>query len=126
MKRLCASKNSRQRLESCPDNIVFRLLSRQRTPGSLCMKTHHPRACILRAILVFHPARVDAPGGTILCNLFEEIQMRVEEKRKPWRKLVNIHALSNSGFNISKTICECESKLLHRGRPCFTDMITAH
>src|ERR1041385_1814559 len=116
MKRLCASKNSRQRLESCPDNIVFRLLSRQRTPGSLCMKTHHPRAGILRAILVFHPARVDAAGGTILCNLLEEIQVRVEEKGKPGSKLVNIQTLRNSCFDISKSICERKGKFLHRRR----------
>src|SRR5215472_2955537 len=67
----------------------------------------------------------DAPRGTILSNLFEEIIVRVEEKRKLRNKFIDIEPSTHSPFDILESVAQGKSQLLNRRGARLADVVAA-
>ena len=90
MQALGTAEHGSQRLQGNPDNVVFRLLGRQRDAGGLGVEAAEPGAGILRAKGFAHLPGPDAAGGPKLGNLFKKIVVAVEKEAQARRKIVNI------------------------------------
>src|SRR5947199_46057 len=75
--------SSRSRCERGAGDVELGLLGGQRHAGGLCVEAQLPRPLVLRAVLLTHPARPDAASRAELGDLLEEVDVRVEEERKP-------------------------------------------
>ena len=78
-----------QRLQRRAHHVVVGLLRGERASRRLRVKSQRPRARQFRAKPLGHHPVPDAPRGAVLGDLLEEIVVRVEEKRKPRRELVD-------------------------------------
>jgi len=81
MERLSAAQYGRQSFQRRTHNIVLGLLRSERDAGSLGVEAHQPGLGILRAVLLAHESRPDSASRAELCNLLEEINVRVPEER---------------------------------------------
>src|SRR5215813_8167931 len=89
------------------------------------MKTQRPGAGIFRAVALRDGFVPDAASRAILGNLLEEIAVRVEEKGKLRRKIVNLHAATQSPFDILHAVPQCEGEFLYSGRTSFANVVAA-
>src|SRR6266436_3796814 len=89
VKGLAAAENGRERLNGHANDVVFRLLRGERRTGGLRVETQHQRARIFRTKTFHHDFRPQAARGAILANFFEQIAVRVEEKRKLRREFID-------------------------------------
>ena len=78
---------------------------------------------MLRAEAFGHRAIPDAARRAILRNLLEEVVMRVEEKRKPGREIVDREPAAQRPFHILHAVVESEGELLQRRRASLADVI---
>src|ERR1019366_10024803 len=92
MQRLSSAKHRGEGLKRHPSDVVVRLLCGEGNTRSLSVEAHQPRALVLRTETVLHQAVPDFPRRTILCDLFEEIVVRVEEKRQPRAEFIHVEA----------------------------------
>jgi len=69
MQRLRPTQHGGKSLQSCPDNIVLRLLGSKSRSGGLGVKTQHPGARVLRLEMLAHNARPHAPRRAELGDL---------------------------------------------------------
>src|SRR5438552_14029880 len=90
MQRLRAAEHRRQRLQGDADDVVVRLLGRERAAGGLRVEAELLRARVGRAEAVAHDARPKAPGRAELRDLLEKVVVRVEEERQPLPELVDV------------------------------------
>ncbi len=79
---------------------------------------------LLRAVFFAHVARVDSACRPELGDLFEEVDMRVEEEREARRKRVDVHAGSHAGFDVSEAVGERERQLLRGRRARLANVVT--
>src|ERR1700730_9613960 len=89
VKRLAAAENCGEGLNGHADNVVFRLLRGEGGTGRLRVETKHQRTGISRAKAFGHDAGPQTAGGAVLGNLFEQVVMGIEEKRKLRRELID-------------------------------------
>ena len=87
------------------------------------MEAQLPRLGIFSAVHIAHAARIDAAGGAELADLFEEIDVRVEEKRKTRCKGIDVHARFHGRLDIGKAVGKRKGEFLHGRRARFADVI---
>ena len=92
VQRVGAAEHRRQRLQRGADDVVVRLLRRQRDAGGLGVEAQLPGALVSRLEAVAHHFRPELAGGAELGDLLEEIAVRVEEERDARREIVDIEA----------------------------------
>src|SRR5205807_457584 len=80
VQRLRAAEHRRHCLEGGADDVVLRLLRGERTSRRLRMKAKCKRASGFCAVLRLHATRPDAACGAELRDLFEKVDMRIEEE----------------------------------------------
>src|SRR2546430_7793312 len=108
------------------NDVVVRLLGRERTARCLGVEAQPPGARIARLEALDHGLMPDAPRGTILSNLLEEIIVRVEEKGKLGYKLVHLKAATHSPFDILESVAQGKSQFLNRRGACLADRSEEH
>src|SRR6266404_6280218 len=123
MQRLSPAERRRHRLVRHANDVVHRLLRRERDTRGLRVKAHHQRARVLRAVPIPHVARPDAPGGTELRYLLEEIVVDVPEEGETWGKRIDIETARDPAFDIREAVSESERELLSRRCACFSDVV---
>ena len=111
------------RLERDAHDVVLRLLRRRAAAGGLRVEAQLPRARILRAVLLAHVARVDPARRAKLGDLFEEVDVRVEEERKARRERIDVHSGGHAGLDVRKAVGERERQLLRRRRTGLANVI---
>ena len=87
---LRAAEHAGQRLDRDAGDVELGLLRGERHARGLRVEPQLHRALGLGAVALFHPARPDATGGAELADLFEEVDVGVEEERQPRRELVDV------------------------------------
>src|SRR5260370_35824772 len=80
------------------------------------MKAELPRAVILRAIALAHPARPDPASGAELRDLLEEVDVGVEEERQARCEVIDAHPSFDARVDVCHSIGERERELLCGGR----------
>ena len=89
------------------------------------MKPHHERLRILCSVFVSHTACPDSPGGTHLCNFFEEIVVHIPEERQARCKRVHVQSSRRRTLDIFEAVGQGECQLLDSCRTCFSNVISA-
>jgi len=77
-------------------------------PGCLSMEPQRPGARIFRFVTLDHGFVPDAASGAVFGDLFEEIVVRVEEKRKLRNEGVDVHAAAHAPFDVLEAIAQRE------------------
>src|SRR5436853_545828 len=72
---------------------------------------------------VFHYLIPDLPGRPILCDLFEEIVVRIEEEAKAWTELVHVQAPAERPLDVLHSIIKRKREFLERCGACLPDVI---
>src|SRR6267154_94920 len=125
MQRLRAAHNRRKRLHSGSDDVVVGLLSGERATGRLRVEAKSRGARQFRSESLGHRLVPDAARGTVFRNLFEEIVVRVEEKRQGRREIVDGEPAADAPFDVLDSIAQGERQLLNRGRSGFANVVAA-
>src|SRR5437899_10426053 len=89
------------------------------------MEAQSPSARILGAVTLRHGFVPDAACRAIFCDFLEEVAVRVEEKRKLWSEIVDIHSAAQRPFDILHAITQGERQFLNRCRTRFADVVSA-
>jgi len=126
MQRLGPAQHRRQGLRGRPDDIVVRLLRREGTARRLGVETHPPGTGILGFIAVPHRLRPDPPRRPQFGDLFEEINVGIEEERKARGEFIHIQPLAaDHVLHVFHPVPKRKGQLLHRRRPRLPDMVPA-
>jgi len=123
VQRLRAAHHGGESLQRGADHIVVRLLCCQRAARGLRMESQRRGTLRLRAEPLSHRFVPDAARGAILGDFLEEVIVRVEKERKPWREFVDIEAAPQTPFHIFDSVAQCESKFLDRRGARFADVV---
>jgi hypothetical protein len=67
--------------------------------------------------------RPDPACGPELCNLFEEVDVGIEEKTQAWGEAVDVQPSRQAEFDVTEAIREGEGEFLSSGRSRFSDVI---
>jgi hypothetical protein len=70
-----------------------------------------------------HPAGPDAAGGAELADLFEEVDVGVEEERQPGGEVVDVEAGGERQLDVGEAVGERERQLLGGGRARLADVV---
>src|SRR5438874_13836610 len=89
------------------------------------MEAHQPSALVLCAKALFYYLTPNFAGCAVLCDLFKEIVMRVEEEAEPRAKFIHIESAAARPLNVLDTVIQSECQLLQCGRSRLADVITA-
>ena len=85
------------------------------------------RSCIERsicgAVALLHPPRPDAPGGPVLGDLLEEVDVGVEEEAQPRRERVDRQARLQRQLDVGEAVGERERQLLGGRRAGLADVV---
>ena len=80
VQRLRAAEHGGERLDGRANDVVLRLLGRERRAAGLGVEAEHLRARALRLEALLHDLRPDAPRRPELRDLFEEVVVAGEEE----------------------------------------------
>ena len=108
MEALGASQNSGQCLKSGAHDVVLRLLGSEAASGGLGVESHEPRLRLFGLVFFPHVSGPDAPGGPVFGDLLEEIQMGIEEQRKPGSKCVNVQPGFHGRLHVGESVGQGE------------------
>ena len=125
VQRLRSAEHRRERLNGGSDNVVIRLLRRERAAGGLRVEATHPGSGICRPEALFHDARPDFARGAIFGDFFEEVVVGIEKETEAGRKLVHAHARPRYPLHVFDPVAERKGQLLHSRRAGFADVIAA-
>ena len=126
MQAFRAAEHGRKRLVGDADDVVERLLRRQRDAAGLRVKAHHLGAGIARGVALADRRRPEPAGGAKLGRFFEQIGMGGEEKAHPRRELVDAEASGDRRVDVGQTVGERERDLLRRRRARFPNVVARH
>src|SRR4030095_10486106 len=101
---LSTTKRSSQALESRANDVVERLLRRERDTRGLGVETHPPRGRIAGPERLAHLAGPDAACSTVLGDLLEEIDVGVEEEREPRSEVVHVEPTIDPRLHIGEAV----------------------
>jgi hypothetical protein len=87
------------------------------------VEAHQPRARVTRAEALAQLTGPDAAGGSVLRDLLEEVEVRVEEEGEPRREVVDVEAALDRPLDIGEAVGERERELLCRVRACFAGVV---
>ena len=123
VQRLGAAEHAGQRLDRRADDVVERLLGRQRHAGGLRVEAHQPRLLVLGAVGLAQLARPDPAGGAVLGDLLEEVDLRVEEEAQARGERVDVDAALDRLLDVGEAVLERERELLRGGRAGLADVV---
>ena len=112
-----------ERLDRRAHDVQLRLLRGQRHARSLGVEAQHQRAVVGGAVAVAQPPRPDPPGGPVLGDLLEEVDVGVEEERQPRREGVNRQPRLHRQLDVGETVGQRERQLLRCRCPRLTDVV---
>src|SRR5206468_3845706 len=112
VQRLRTAKHARERLNCHANDIVQRLLDRQRDAGCLSVKAHLHCALVDGAKTIAHHSCPNSARGAVLRDLFEKIVVGVEEKRNTWNEPLQIQSSAKAPVNIFNSIAKGECQFL--------------
>src|SRR5471032_3162509 len=119
VQRLRTAADRRQRLNRDQDDVVLRLLRRQRRAACLRVETEREGLRISGAEPLTHDPRPQTARRAELCDLLEEVVVGVEEEREPRAELVGREARLDRGRAVRDAVRERKRELLHGRRPRF-------
>ena len=122
---LGAAEDRRHGLKRHPDDVVVRLLCRQRAAGGLRVKAQLLRAWLGGAESVAHQTRPQPPCGAKLRDLLEEVVVRREEEGQPAPEHVHVEPRRDGRVHVGGCVGEGERHFLDRRCACLTDVIAA-
>src|SRR2546423_11437259 len=73
-----------------------------------------------------HNTRPDSARSPVLCNLFKEIVVGVEEERDTRHKFVNVQPCACAPLHVFNTVAQGESEFLNRRCSGLAYVIAAH
>ena len=123
VQRLRAAEHRRERLDRRPRDVDERLLPGQRHPRGLRVEAHQQRTLVAGAVGVAQLARPDPSRRPVLRDLLEEVEVRVEEERQPWRERVHVEPPLERPLHVGEPVLECERELLRRRRAGLADVV---
>jgi hypothetical protein len=86
VQRLGAAEHGGQRLDPRPHQVQERLLGGQGHAGRLGVEPQAERALVAGTELIVQGPGPDPPGGAVLGDLLEQIEVGVEEERQARRE----------------------------------------
>ena len=125
VQRLRPAQYRSERLQGDADDIVVRLLRRQRAAGGLGVEPQLLRAEIRGVEPIAHDSRPETPRRAKLRDFLEKIVVRIEEEGQPLTDLVDVESGSDRRLDIGDRIRERERHLLDRGRARFPNVVAA-
>ena len=125
VQRLRAAENGSERLKGRAYDVVVRLLRGQGTAGGLRVETQRPGTRLPGAKAIAHDPVPDAARGAVFGHLFEEIVVRVEEKRKARREIIDCQAAPDRSFHILDAVLQREREFLNRRGAGLADVVAA-
>ena len=123
VQRLAAAENGGESLDRHADDIIFRLLGGERRTGGLRVEAQEKRARILSSEAIAHDASPETPGRAILSDFFQQVAVRVEEKRELRSEVVDVESGVESRMDICDGVGEREGNFLDGGRASFANVI---
>src|SRR5438552_105376 len=123
VQRLRAAEHRRQRLQRDANDVVVRLLRRERHAGGLRVRAQLKRPRIRRVIAALDLARPDPPRRAELRDLLEEVVVHVEEERHPRHEIAHIETRGNAPLHVLEPVDEREGELLDRRRARLADVV---
>jgi len=123
---LAAAESGGKRLNRHADDVVFRLLRRERRARRLRVEAQHQRAWILCAEAFRHDVRPEPSRRAVLRDLLQQIIVRIKEKRKLRRKFIHAEPGVECRLNVSDAIGKRERNFLDGGRAGFADVIAGN
>jgi hypothetical protein len=90
------------------------------------VEPHAERLFVLGPVDVAHPSSPDAAGRPELRDLFEEVDVGVEEEREPLRERVHVQPALPAEFDVRESVGERECQLLRGGRARLPDVVAGH
>ena len=112
-----------ERLDRGADDVHLGLLRGQRDAGRLRVEAHQPGARVAGAEAVAQLARPDPPGGAVLRDLLEEVEVGVEEEGQARREVVDVEPALDRPLDVGEAVREREGELLRRGRAGLADVV---
>src|SRR5262249_14153046 len=76
------------------------------------------------AVALTQLARPDSAGGTVLRDLLEEVEVRVEEERETGREIVDVEAALDACLDVREAVRERERELLRGSRSGLADVVS--
>ena len=126
MQRLRAPEHRGERLDGGPHHVVHRLLRGVGDPGGLRVEPQAHRGGIGGAVSITQPPRPDAPSRPELRDLFEEVDVAVEEERQPRGEAIHVEPAAFPEFDVAEPVGQRERQLLGRRRSGLADVVAAH
>src|ERR1044072_9655730 len=111
MQRLAAAENGGQGLERGTHDVDLGLLRGEGDTRGLRVETQEPRARVLRPVALAQLLGPDPARGAILRDLFEEVDVRVEEEGKPGSEVVDVEPALDAGLELGEPAGEREGEL---------------
>ena len=93
------------------------------TPAVWVWKRSCSRAPVRGAVAIAHPAGPDAPGGPVLGDLLEEVDVGVEEEAEAGRELVDRQAGRHRRLDVGEPVGQGEGQLLGGRRSGLADVV---
>ena len=122
---LRSTEHGRQCLNRDPDNVVIRLLRRERAPCRLGVEAKHCGARIPALESLGHDLVPDLAGCTVLRDFFKQIVVCIEKERQPRRKFVDIQTGTARPLDVFDAVIQGEGEFLKRCRAGFANVISA-
>ncbi len=123
MQRLRPAEHRGERLDGGAHDVVERLLRGEADAGGLRVEAHLHGARVARAEGVAHLPRPDAPGGAVLGDLLEEVDLGVEEERQARREVVHVEPALDRLLDVGEPVLERERELLLGGGAGLADVV---
>src|ERR1051325_2509721 len=105
------------------DDVIQRLLRRERDARGLTVEPHHPGARLPRLVALAHVPRPDPACRAQLRNLLEEVVVDVPEEGKTRGEAVDVEPPRDSPLDVRETVGERERELLGGRRAGFANVV---
>ena len=124
VQRLRAAEHAGQGLDRRTNDVDLGLLGGQRHTRRLRVEPQLQRTFELGAIAVAQPSRPDPPSGAVLGDLFEEVDVGVEEERQSRSERVDREAGLHGQFDVREPVGKREGQLLDRRGAGLADVVS--
>ena len=124
VQRLRAAQRRGQRLQRGPDDIVVGVLLGQAPAGRLHVRAQNLRSRIGR-MKFSDNLMPQIPSSAQHGDFHEKVHAHPKEKRKPRSEIINLQAAVDGGADILLAVGQRKSRLEHRIRARFHDVIAA-
>ena len=125
VERLSAAEYSGERLDRRADDVVPRLLRRERRAHRLSVEAEGKRRRRLRTVALAHDVRPHTAGGTKFRDLLEERRVRREKERELRREAIDVEPALHRSVDVRDRVGKSERELLDGVRTGLADVIAA-